>query len=103
VSVQTNSVIGRQLARDHNGHVLPVLRLTDRGMVELPEYSASIPTGKVIGKRWKCRLNREGTHWVIGGYEELSEADKIKWPGEIAILWFIPVVDGAAPGVWEKR
>ena len=95
--------VGRQLAKDAWGHTLPVLRLTDREMTKMLEYSASIPTGKIIGKRWKRRLDNEGKSWVVGGYEHLSPEDQLKWPGEIAILWFIPVVDGAAPGVWEKK
>jgi hypothetical protein len=33
---------------------MPVLRLTREALAELLDYSASLPTGKTLGKRWKC-------------------------------------------------
>lgn len=79
----------------------PVLPLTADEMSELLEYSASLPTGKTIGKRWKRRMSR--SEWVIGEYAELSAEDQLKWPGEIAILWYLPSVDGDTPGKWSAE
>lgn len=38
---------------------LPVMRIKARDFFKLPEYSATIPTGVTIGKRWRCLL---GSH-----------------------------------------
>lgn len=64
----------------------------------LPEYSCSIPTGTVIGKRWRRNVNayrkdRVGLppEWMLGEYVDIgSETDiGIRWtwacsaPGEV--------------------
>jgi hypothetical protein len=98
--------VGRVLAEDGHGTWLPVLPLTDREMDALPEYSASIPTGKTLGKRWRRGVRQAAAaspRWVVGEYAALSPEDQVRWPDEIAILWYLPVVDGAAPGVWADR
>lgn len=94
--------VGRQLARDAWGYLLPVLPLTAHQMQKLLEYSASIPTGKTIGKRWRRCLDHKRGLWAIGEYGELSAEDQLKYPGEIAIHWYLPVVDQGRPGEWEK-
>jgi hypothetical protein len=99
--VEFHCRVGRQLSAGPDGTRLPIVRLTGDQMKCLLEYSASIPTGKIIGKRWRRRLNNTGTKWVIGGYEELSAEDKLRWPGEIAMLWLWPVVDDGQPGYWK--
>ena len=97
--------------RDQPG--LPALRTADRGGTHLPvlivrphdfkdllEYSYSLPTGKIIGKRWKrCLLRYQDNpaevadlkNWVIGEYSRLSPDH----PGDIDITWYAPEYDGA--------
>jgi len=106
-----NAQTGQQLAQDPWGIALPVLSLTAEQMQRLPEYSATLPTGKTIGKRWRCRLTERSPWdpkgcgktlgWSVGEYAELSPEDQKKWPGEIAILWFLPAVDDGQPGQWS--
>lgn len=93
--------VGRQYA-PQNARPHSELHLTHQEMLDLPEYSASIPSGKGIGKRWRARTNRAGTLWVIGQYAELHPRDLERWPGEIAILTYSPVVDGGKGGVWRE-
>ncbi|KKM74952.1 hypothetical protein LCGC14_1395140 [marine sediment metagenome] len=52
-----------------------------RDFEDLLEYSASLPTGTTIGKRWKAK-RCDG--WVMGEYEEL---DQDQYPGEVLIRW----------------
>ena len=56
------------------------VRLTRREFDELPEYSASVPTGTTIGKRWKRRVGpHEGPPtWQMGEYQEDSDPDKVR-------------------------
>jgi hypothetical protein len=60
--------------------------MTQATFGDLREYSGTIPTGKMIGKRWK--LDRaymgQGTGWVLRGYEECDPPD----PDKIAIPWW---------------
>ena len=105
--------LGRVLARDPDGTILPVISLTADEMQRLPEYSATIPTGKTIGKRWRRRMtersawDRNGCGktlwWVVCEYAHLSAEDQLKWPGDIAILYYLPSVDGSAPGQWQEK
>lgn len=75
------------------------LILTRAEFDALPEYSASLPTGTTVGKRWK-RLN--GVHdyefmasggepvWMIGEFVEIGD------PTAVGINWYIPII--AVPG-----
>lgn len=38
----------------------------------LPEYSCSIPTGKTVGKRWKCKVDYydASAGWLLREYAE---------------------------------
>lgn len=77
-------------------HDLPILKLTLREFEELPEYSATYPTGVIIGKRWKrldglydAEFKRAGgrPRWVIGEYVEVA-GDKTK----ARYKWWKPVI-----------
>lgn len=53
---------------------------------ELGEYSFSLPTGTIVGKRWKC--NRDwytpgAEDWVMGEYAECDPPD----PKRVRIIW----------------
>lgn len=70
---------------------LPKLYLTLQEAQALPEYSASLPTGTTIGKRWRRHdgvfdqdfLLRGGTPvWMIGEYIEINT------PGRVGIKWY---------------
>lgn len=50
-------------------------------MEALREYSASLPTGKTIGKRWRCRSTEATSGWVMGEYVEHSD------PALVGIRW----------------
>ncbi len=74
----------------------PVMRLTPTEFKALPEYSASVPTGVVLGKTWR-RLN--GAHdpyflsiggqprWLIGRYEVSEKGDKF-----CQIIYYRPII-----------
>lgn len=47
---------------------------------ELSDYSASIPTGTFIGKRWKRNTNAYRL-WIMGEYTKSNK------PGQVFILW----------------
>lgn len=56
---------------------------------QLLEYSASLPTGTTIGKKWRCR---RGGRWWLGTYVE--EADpKFKKLGYVGIRWYRICID----------
>lgn len=87
---------------------LPILKLTPAEFLALPEYSASVPTGTTIGKRWR-RLN--GAHdmaykraggkceWMIGAYEEHPDpAQREKF---CVTRWYKPVI--VIPAVLGRR
>ncbi|OCC05144.1 hypothetical protein BA190_09515 [Labrys sp. WJW] len=75
----------------------PVLRLTPRQFLDLPEYSTTFPTGTTPGKRWR-RLDgaydtvfiRKGgkPKWMIGEYDPNDDG---KGP-RIKINWYRPVI-----------
>ena len=50
---------------------------------KLLEYSCSIPTGVIIGKRWKrsSRYVKTGFDWMIGEYVKSNK------PGHVGIKW----------------
>jgi hypothetical protein len=71
---------------DDDARVCVMTRATFEG---LHEYSGTIPTGKVIGKRWKQNKTytdrRAGEpEWFLRGYEELDPPN----PEQIAIPWW---------------
>lgn len=80
--------------------VYQILRLTPREFETLPEYSASMPTGVFIGKRWK-RL--DGSHdraflaaggkprWLVGEYQVCAEPTKAR------TVWYRPHIVMRAP------
>lgn len=74
---------------------LPILKLTRREFEELRDYSATMPTGVIIGKRWKrldgCfdqRFLRAGgkPRWVVGEYVTTDD------PKMAGYKWYKPVV-----------
>lgn len=78
-------------ALDRIAH-LPPLRLTPREFMALLEYSSSLPTGTVPGKRWR---RHDGAHdptcedpvWMIGEYGAISEDGK-----KIGLNWYRPII-----------
>lgn len=78
---------------------LETLKLTQREFDQLPEYSASLPTGTTVGKRWKRHWREPqscgvpSSHpayrhippkdgWQIGEYVEHPD------PGLVGIKWY---------------
>jgi len=62
---------------------LPTVQLTRELFDKLGEYSCSLPTGVIIGKAWKRKVNyydeRDG--WLLGEYESHPDPTKaiIRW------------------------
>jgi hypothetical protein len=60
-----------------------VVQLTQREFDELLDYSASLPTGTTVGKRWKRRndYHDESKGWRLGEYVEHDNPDLvgIRW------------------------
>ncbi|UQN10311.1 nucleoside 2-deoxyribosyltransferase domain-containing protein [Deinococcus sp. QL22] len=80
---------------ERNGVMLPVLVVTPQEFKALLEYSHTIPTGKVIGKRWKAYQRKykndpaevaDLNNWAIGEYTRESETH----PGMIDMTWYAP-------------
>ena len=67
---------------------LPVIRLSDAELMNLLEYSTSLPTGTTVGKRWKRAKNirAPGEGWLIGEYTK-SDVE-----GQVGISWFDVVI-----------
>jgi hypothetical protein len=63
----------------------------------LLDYSASIPTGTTIGKKWKRRNDYydESKGWVMGEYFDIGEKDSV------GIRWFNIVLDSDMPLLWD--
>lgn len=58
--------------------------LTRKEFNDLPEYSLSLPTGTIIGKRWKCRTYGYPTEtWIMGEYTP----DPNGRPDHVGIIW----------------
>lgn len=76
---------------------LPPLHLTKAEFDALDEYSATHPTGRTPGKRWR---RHDGAYhpacskpfWIIGEYVELFGRPKCT-----VIRWYIPVIRLDAP------
>lgn len=57
---------------------LPMLSMALLQLALLPEYSCSVPTGVVVGKRWRrhqpdrrsdtCHQLHDCGHWIVGEY-----------------------------------
>ncbi len=60
------------------------ITLTEAEFDALPDYSCTIPTGVIIGKRWK-RGEPFGrpTRWFMGEYREYVPPD----PEKVRIAW----------------
>jgi len=66
----------------------------------LPEYSCTIPTGAIVGKRWKRREPYGATKnatWYVGEYVELTPPD----PKKIGIKWIKVHVGEEFP--WKRN
>ena len=81
--------------------------LTKEELDALPEYSCSIPTGTIIGKRWKRRTYKksnipvndfgydekgyfrlEPDSWIMGEYaEDETPPDRLHPNGWVKIIW----------------
>ena len=54
----------------------------------LLEYSCTLPTGKTIGKRWKCNKSfgtRNPPVWRMAEYAD--EPDQVTYPNMLRIIW----------------
>lgn len=71
---------------------LPALRMSPREFHDLPEYSSTLPTGTIPGKRWR-RLDGiydrtcDRPRWVIGEYGAIQLDGR-----HIAIIWHRPII-----------
>ena len=81
--------------------------ISQQELDDLPEYSCSIPTGVVVGKRWKRAKNYydRSKGWVVGEYcEDNPDKDVIaenKKPNKIIIKWFEPTNKNNVIFDWE--
>jgi len=67
---------------------LAVVRMTEKALADLLEYSCSLPTGTTIGKQWKRKVDKHG--WRLGEYVEDQD------PNMVGIIWrCIEVVEAA--------
>lgn len=68
---------------DDENHVCVMSQAT---LDRLPEYSCSIPTGKVVGKRWKVDPTfgtpapRGSKGWLLRGYEPHPDPSRLSIP-----------------------
>jgi hypothetical protein len=54
------------------------IEMTERELEDLLEYSLTLPTGQVVGKKWR-RLNvHVEFHWMLGEYVDEDGAN-IRW------------------------
>lgn len=70
---------------------LDPLELTSFDFERLPEYSLTLPTGTIPGKRWRRDLHWDGGPggplWVVGEFGAVSDDGE-----RIALKWYVPVV-----------
>jgi hypothetical protein len=59
----------------------PLVFMERAEMLELPEYSVTLPTGTTIGKRWRRRDPQATSGWTMGEY--VPHAD----PALVGIRW----------------
>lgn len=81
---------------------LPPMYVTLRELEDLPEYSASLPTGTTPGKRWKRHAGSGDLVFLAGGGRPrwmIGQYDPAAKPSDpsINIFWFRPVIRVAAP------
>ncbi|MFN3387481.1 MAG: hypothetical protein ACK40O_01005 [Allosphingosinicella sp.] len=80
----------------------PPARLTPAQLLDLPEYSTTIPTGTTPGKRWRRALRpwRSGLsdEWWLGQYGKPYPEGHEHF-GSVAIFWRRIIVIGA-PARW---
>lgn len=76
---------------------LPTLCLTRAEFDALDEYSATLPTGARIGKRWKRHDGAfdpacKNPFWLIGEYVDIGSKE------EVGIKWYVaaPLLQGGA-------
>lgn len=64
------------------------LLISQEDFNRLPEYSLSVPTGAILGKRWKRRKHStaECNEFYIGEYVRSNE------PGYLDIKWYEPEI-----------
>lgn len=77
------------------GSLIPIW-LTQEEFAALLEYSTSVPTGQVLGKRWKRRIPYIGepASWVVGEYVP----DPAGKPDYIGIRWCrVEIIDPPSP------
>lgn len=76
---------------------LPTERIKARVFFALPEYSATIPTGVTIGKRWRCLVGahdpyfRGKPRWVI------REFVAVENPKMAGIAQYRPIIIAERP------
>lgn len=77
-----------------------IVRVTRREFDEMPEYSASIPTGTTIGKRWRRNANayRRALRGDVCGIEMVIPLPEDWWMGE-----FVPSANPEVVGIrWSR-
>ena len=73
----------------------PRVRLTVKELLDLPEYSSSLPTGLIVGKRWR----RDGNFWARREFAHLHFWDGTPEPEDCGEEWWIgQYVPDAEPG-----
>jgi hypothetical protein len=86
------SVMKRTAEKAIKDNKRPVLIVSQKYLDNLYEYSCSLPTGTIVGKRWKRNIHPEcngaagyppeKTKWIIGEYYDCNEE------GKIGIMWW---------------
>jgi len=63
--------------------------ITQKELDDLGEYSCSLPTGTIIGKRWKCKkdYNDVSKGWLIAEYvpSYVKNMIGIKWKDAVVV------------------
>lgn len=75
------------------------LILTKAEFDALDEYSASLPTGTTVGKRWKRHHGAHDRAFIAGGGQPtwmIGEFVEIGHPTAVGIEWYVPII--AVPG-----
>ncbi|ULH17401.1 hypothetical protein MF271_18955 (plasmid) [Deinococcus sp. KNUC1210] len=88
-AIPLNCRVGRRLemVEIRPGDWHPVLELTQTELDDLLQYDHTLPTGVVIGKRWKRNVSRwyKDWPWSVGEYTRESGPQH---PGETDITWY---------------
>lgn len=79
--------------------------ITTAQLLALPEYSMSLPTGTVAGKRWRRadrpQFNQPNDPWNMGEYGE-PYPEGHQHHGSIPIIWRHIIVTDAVP-CWPRH